>query len=357
MKEIILLKIIDDLGTISGITKFQKFIYFLTYYGVPNLDFKFKQCEYGPYSLELQDYIDYFEEERLIKIEKLFDKEIIIANDRKINDFLRDNNSFESKSGNIVNDLAQYKIITLFEEKLKSTRRIELAASLHFIVWKKEIILKQEIFKELEKWKPKKFKDNEKEEIWNLLISEKLISKEIKKANDLLDDLKKLIPGQKDWYKYQIYIADLFQILFSYDLKDIKKEVQINEGRKRIDILARNVSNCGFFLDLIKKFKIYCPYIVIECKNYSGDLENREFDQISGRLTKYIGDFGILVCRKIKNQEKSLKMVKDIINQSEKIIITLDDDDIIEMIKLRYTKADPREFLRKKLDLLFLNQK
>lgn len=351
------MEIINGSEIVNGITKFHKFIYFLTYYGVPNLEFKFKQYEYGPYSPELQDYIEYFEEEGLIKIKKLVDKKIIIADDKKINDFLRDNNLFESKYGNTINVLAQYKIITLFEEKLKSTRRIELAASLHFIVWKKEIILKQDVFTKLEIWKPKKFTNNEKEEIWNLLISEKLISQEIKKANDLVADLKKLVPGQKDWYKYQVYMTELFPILFSNDLKDIKKEEQINEGRKRIDILARNVSKCGFFFDLLNKFRIHCPYIVIECKNYSGDLKNREFDQINGRLTKYIGHFGILICRKIKNQEKSLKLVKDLIYQSEKIIITLDDDDIIEMIKLRFTEADPRELLREKLDLLFLNQK
>ncbi len=350
------MKIIDGLERINGITKFHKFIYFLTYYDVHNLDFKFKQYEYGPYSFELQDNINYFEEEGLIKIEKHFDKDIIVANDKKIHDFLRDNDLFESKIGNKLCDLAQYKIIILFEDKLKSIRRIELAASLHFIVWKKEIILKQEVFKELEKWKSKKFKDNEKEEIWNLLISEKLFSKDIKKANDLIDGLKNLMPGPKDWYKYQMYIANLFQILFSDDLNDIRTEEQINEGRKRIDILARNVSNNGFFFDLFNKFKVYSPYIVIECKNYSGDLENREFDQIYGRLTKYIGCFGILVCRRIKNQKKTQKFERDLINQSEKIIITLDDNDLIEMIKLKFTNGDPNEILRKKLDLLFLNQ-
>ncbi len=356
LKEINLLRIINELKRINGITKFHKFIYFLTYYDVPHLEFEFRQHKYGPYSFELQNYIDYFKEEGLIKIEKYFDKEIIVGNDKKINDFLRDNDLFESENGNTLNDLAQYKIITLFEDILKSTRRIELAASLHFIVWKKEVIVEQEVFKELEKWKPNKFINNEKEEIWNLLIQEKLLSNDIKKANDLINDLKKLKPGQRDWYKFQLYIANLFKILFSNDLKDIKTEEEINEGRKRIDILARNVSNSGFFYDLINKFEIHCPYIVIECKNYSGDLENREFDQISGRLTKYIGDFGILVCRKIKNQNKSLKLVKDLINQSEKIIINLDDDDIIEMIKLKFTEADPREMLRKKLDLLFLNK-
>jgi len=350
------LKIIRGLERINGITKFHKFIYFLTYYNVHNLEFKFKQYDYGPYSFELQDSINYFEEEGLIKIEKHFDKDIIVADDKKIHDFLLENDSFESKIGNTLYDLAQYKIIILFEDKLKSTRRIELAASLHFIVWKKEIILKKEVFKELEKWKPKEFKDNEKEEIWNLLMSEKLFSRDIKKANDLIDVLNNLKPGLKDWYKFQRYIADLFQILFSDDLKDIRTEVEINEGRKRIDILARNVSNKGFFFDLINKFKVYCPYIVIECKNYSEDLENREFDQIYGRLMKNIGCFGILVCRRIKNQKKIQKFERDLINQYEKIIITLDDNDLIEMIKLKFTNGDPNEILRKKLDLLFLNQ-
>ncbi|MBA7653860.1 hypothetical protein ES703_61723 [subsurface metagenome] len=74
-------------------------------------------------------------------------------------------------------------------------------------------------------------------------------------------------------------------------------------------------------------------------------------------MTKFIGKFGFLACRKIKNQKKSLKLAKDIMNQSEKIIITLEDDDFIEMIKRKFSNGDHKEVLRKKLEILLLNQK
>ncbi|MEJ2249278.1 MAG: hypothetical protein P8Y97_06405, partial [Candidatus Lokiarchaeota archaeon] len=70
MKKNSLLKIIYDLEVIHGITKFQKFIYFLTYYNIPNLKFTFTQHDFGPFSFELEDYIKELEENGLIKIKK-----------------------------------------------------------------------------------------------------------------------------------------------------------------------------------------------------------------------------------------------------------------------------------------------
>ncbi|MEJ2249277.1 MAG: hypothetical protein P8Y97_06400, partial [Candidatus Lokiarchaeota archaeon] len=197
----------------------------------------------------------------------------------------------EDNSQNNLTDLAQYKVISLFEN-LKTTRRIELASSLHYIVWKKEVIFKKEVFQKLNIWKPRKFKKDEMEDIWNFLINEKLFSKDIITANKLIDGLEKIKPG---------------------------------------------------------------IYIVFECKNYSKDLGNPEIDQIYGRLAKHISKLGILICRMISNRKKVHKNIKDIKQQSRRFIIILEDEDLIEMIRLRFTGKDPSKILRMKLENLLLN--
>ena len=63
-----------------------------------------------------------------------------------------------------------------------------------------------------------------------------------------------------------------------------EKEAEIDEGRKRIDIIAANTSHCGFFFDICMKYQLRAPKIIIECKNYSSDIENPELDQLAGRL-------------------------------------------------------------------------
>ena len=72
----------------------------------------------------------------------------------------------------------------------------------------------------------------------------------------------------------------------------------------------------------------------MECKNYTEDVANPEFGQIKLRLNKVRGNFGIIVCRDIKNKIKlksrQLDLVKD-----DKYVILLDDSDIKKLAKFK----------------------
>jgi hypothetical protein len=126
-----------------------------------------------------------------------------------------------------------------------------------------------------------------------------------------------------------------------------------------LDINAYNTSQKGFFSDLQKKHNIKCPYIIIECKNYSFDLNNREFDQIGSQLSDDIGHFGILVCRKNNDKVRALNHLKDILNNSsssKKHIIILEDSDFKEMLLLKQQGKNPDKILIEKLKELLFNQ-
>lgn len=91
----------------------------------------------------------------------------------------------------------------------------------------------------------------------------------------------------------------------------------------------------GFFFDLSTKQNIKCPYIPVECKNYSSDLKNPELDQLLGRLSDKRGNFGVLVCRLNENRELILKRCQDAVNDNRRYIVVLDDTNIIDLLKLR----------------------
>jgi hypothetical protein len=146
--------------------------------------------------------------------------------------------------------------------------------------------------------------------------------------------LKKIKPGRKEAVEYQKLLHLIFSRVFDKSLRNIKLEETMFDGRKRIDIVATNVAVTGFFEGLSSKSQIKCKYIPIECKNYTHDVTNPEFDQIGGRLYEEFGMFGFLVYRGAKDKRAVLKRCQDHLKKHEHIL-ALDDNDIIELLTIR----------------------
>lgn len=128
------------------------------------------------------------------------------------------------------------------------------------------------------------------------------------------------------------YHAQIFRILngvFAGRLVDPIKEARQFSGRKRIDIRYRNADQTGFFAELARH-EIKAPYVIIECKNYSSDPDNPEFDQLSGRLNPRVGMFGIMIVRTITDRKRMDAHRLDRRAKQEWIVV-LDDDDIVGM--------------------------
>lgn len=193
----------------------------------------------------------------------------------------------------------------------------------------------------------------------NFIMNSKI--KENKKDKKLIDKLyiealENIKPGNDDAGKYHDFILEVLQYIFDQSLRRPRKEVKINYGRKRIDIVFDNAQYKGFFFDLKEFHGFKCPYIFIECKNYSNDPDNPEMDQLQGRFGKAKGEVGILVCRKVENKIKMYDRCKDVIHDSKGCIFVLDDSDIIKLIQLRanedYISID--DYMRDRLDKILL---
>ena len=358
-RKMIILELLNIYERFNGKTIFQKFIYFLASLHIKDLDYHFIKHHYGPYSYELEEDLNLLCKENYIKIENMNGKMIIKPLKDNISNFFEDYN-FILNSNNL-QDLAESNIKSLFEYELKSLHRIELAATLHFFIKREEFPLKKLIFNKVEEWEGKegKFSEKEKLEVWEILISSKLIGKEIIIVNEFYEKFSELNKGKPDSYKFQNHIKKILKYLFPYQLDNIKIENKVNFSRKRLDIFADNTSQKGFFLDLHKIHKIKCPYIVFECKNSSLDLKNPAYDQIGGQLSDDIGFFGILVCRKINDKVKALNRLKDLLNNtplSKKYVIILEDSDFKEMLRLKLQGENPDKILKVKLKELKLNQ-
>ena len=137
-----------------------------------------------------------------------------------------------------------------------------------------------------------------------------------------LDSIK---PGRVHASKYHHKIFAALKHVFDGWLKNGVVEREVDEGRKRIDILFENRATSGFFERLKTQHKIFCPLIFVECKNYSHDPENPEFDQLLGRFHDRRGRFGILVCRKITDSKLKRSRCGDVIGGGTGCLIVLED--------------------------------
>jgi hypothetical protein len=108
----------------------------------------------------------------------------------------------------------------------------------------------------------------------------------------------------------------------------------MNQWRKIIDICFLNIAWDWFFWDL-PKIMIPCKEIYFECKNYSDDPANPEFDQLNGRFSNHLSQIWFLVCRKINNKALFINRCKDFVRDKRHYIIWLEDNDIINLINLR----------------------
>jgi hypothetical protein len=141
--------------------------------------------------------------------------------------------------------------------------------------------------------------------------------------------------------------------VFQNSLRKFAIEKEINEGTKRVDIVARNFADKGFFRRLDSPYHIPCANIFIECKNYRDDPSNPDTDQIANRLLKETGMFGFLIYRSCNNRALLRTRLK-VLTRSQKYVMDLDQDDLITLLKLRKqgerSKID--DLLEEKLDLL-----
>jgi hypothetical protein len=151
-------------------------------------------------------------------------------------------------------------------------------------------------------------------------------------AKSMIKQLQQIPTGADNATSYHRLMAGIMELVFYPQLRYPRIEREINEGRKRIDITFDNTAQTGFYKDLHEIKKVSALYIMIECKNYTDDINNPELDQMAGRLANYRGRFGMIVCRNIKDINLFLKRCSDTWKAGNGLIIPLIDSDFISIL-------------------------
>lgn len=164
-------------------------------------------------------------------------------------------------------------------------------------------------------------------------------------AEELKEKLNQVKTGRKDAGKYQRVVLEILNFLFNPELIDGELEVATVDGTERRDIIFTNDSDQSFWAYLRNEHSSI--FIMFEVKN-TDDINNFYLNQVATYLGDRLGRLGFIVTRKVleeAQQRKSFSIFND--SHPRKIILTLSDEDLCNMLDMKCHGNDPMRHVQK----------
>jgi len=173
-------------------------------------------------------------------------------------------------------------------------------------------------------------------------------NKNVVKAEKLIERLSKCAKGLEGWKEFECITKDILEYLFKDNFEHfyIKEQSRNNIGTDIRDFIILNTGTHYFWKDLKQFYE--SRNIIIESKNTSKEIKNDELRQVSDYLEKdTIGKFGIIFSRLgLSNNAKKKQLEYLTNNRTKKLIIVLNENDIIDLIRKKANGEPPEELLQ-----------
>lgn len=176
----------------------------------------------------------------------------------------------------------------------------------------------------------------------------------IQPNSDLYQKFEDIEPGKSQFSKYEKVCTDALKLLFSDYLSIWEEQQKSNDDLYRFDLICKikNDVNDDFFSTLNNYFNT--KYIIFDFKNYTEQITSKEIYTTEKYLyDKALRKVAIIISRK-GIDKNALKAIKGSLREQGKVILTLTDDDLLEMINMHYKGDNPTDYLSMKLDKLLI---
>jgi len=165
-------------------------------------------------------------------------------------------------------------------------------------------------------------------------------------SNHLINQIKNCPLGRDGWKQFEDIIEKVLNFVFKNSFRTflLKPQSKNISGTDIKDYIIRNNGINGFWQDM--KTTYNCNNIIVECKNYKSEIGIKELRQVSDYLSKdTYGQFAIIFSRKGLDRNGKEKQSDYLKFSPKKMILVLDEDDIIDLIKKRSRNESPEEIL------------
>ena len=164
-------------------------------------------------------------------------------------------------------------------------------------------------------------------------------------SDSLKHQLNNIPHGAEHAKSYQCLILEILNYLFVPDLIDGKTEETTLDGTERRDIVFTNDSDKSFWAYIRLTHKNFL--VMFETKN-TRSVEIGHINQTAQYLGDRMGYCGVIVSREPVDENR-LRKLFSVYNDStpRKIILSLSDRDIIEMLEMKCRGKDPTAYMQK----------
>lgn len=181
-------------------------------------------------------------------------------------------------------------------------------------------------------------------------------------ANDnyislLRQSLSSWKPKENNFSNYEKLCIDVLKLLFNNDLILWKLQQKSNDNLFRFDLICKIKSGefDGFWNMTCDYFKT--KYVIFEFKNYSNKITQKEIYTTEKYLySKALRSVAIIISPNGED-EHSKKAIKGTLRENGKLILSLNNGDLIKMLDILESKEGqiPSDYLSEKLDELLIN--
>ncbi|MER7332930.1 MULTISPECIES: hypothetical protein [unclassified Micromonospora] len=155
-------------------------------------------------------------------------------------------------------------------------------------------------------------------------------------------------PGKKDWSAYQKLCREAFEYLFCPELSKAIEESPNASGVNRRDFIMPNYSDSGFWAFLRSHYR--ADFVVVDAKNLQGLVSKVNVLQVCNYMSPHgTGLFSVIVTR------RGIDRAADFVRREQwmlhrKMLIILNDEDMLQMFQNRANGEDPSIVLRQRIE-------
>ncbi|PWK80640.1 hypothetical protein C8D88_1234 [Lentzea atacamensis] len=165
---------------------------------------------------------------------------------------------------------------------------------------------------------------------------------------ELATRLKAIQAGRSYWNPYQQICLEILNHLFSPPLElgiwERANAAKIN----RRDIIMPNYSTDGFWYYLRQAYR--ADHIVVDAKNFASDVSKNQVLQMANYLSRHgTGLFGMIITRK-GGDKSALYVRREQWIMHDKMILVLNDADLVQMLSNRSTDEPPESLIQQKIE-------